>query len=151
MVRVRRRLRPGRDQPPHRADARHGVHEGHEGEAGASIRERSSWQVESRLAPADEFHEHIEDLLALLRPAWAELCALGRTYDAFVTAAIYCHWSQGPLVVVSPTHGAAIAELGAELGFDIYALPEEQPDDAGERLLTRGEIGRLDEMLAPGS
>jgi hypothetical protein len=116
---------------------------------GASLRKVSSWQIESRLTPADEFHDHLEDLLARLRPAWGELCALSRTYDAFVTAAIYCRWSQGPLVVVSPAHAAAIAELGAQLGFDIYALPEEQADGSGDRLLTRDELGRLNEMLAP--
>ena len=50
------------------------------------------------------------------------------------TAAICCRWSHGPLVQVSPAHGAAIAELGASLviradglsgvvalGFDINA------------------------------
>jgi hypothetical protein len=114
---------------------------------GASVRRVSVWTIDSGLTPADEFHEQLEDLLTRLRPAWDELCALGRTYDAFVTAAIYCRWSQGPLVVVSPAHGAAIAELGAELGFDIYALPEEQADGDGDRLLTRGELGRLNETL----
>lgn len=114
---------------------------------GASLRKVSGWMVDSRLTPADEFHDHLADLLARLQPAWDELCALGRTHSAFVTAAIYCRWSQGPLVEVSPAHGAAIAELGATLGFDIYALPEEQADGSSVRLLTRDELGRLDELL----
>lgn len=114
---------------------------------GASIRKASTWMIDSRLTPSDEFHEHLEDLLARLRPAWEQVCALGRTYDSFVTAAIYCRWSQGPLVVVSPAHSAALAELGAELGFDIYALPEEQSGEASAtRLLTRDELSRLNEL-----
>lgn len=55
----------------------------------------------------------------------------------------------GPLVQVSPEHGAAIAELSATLGFDIYALPEDQPyDEAAMRPLTRNELSDLNARLA---
>ena len=65
-----------------------------------------------------------------------------------ITAAICCRWSQGPLVQVSPAHGAAIAELGATLGFDIYALPEEETTaSSGDRLLTPDELKRLGDLI----
>ena len=51
-------------------------------------------------------------------------------------------------VQVSPAHGAAIAELGATLGFDIYALLEEETTaSSGDRLLTRDELKRLSDLI----
>ena len=116
----------------------------------ASVRKVSGWVVDSRLTPADEFHDHLTDLIALLRPCWDTLRSLGRTHQAFVGAAIYCHWSQGPMIQVSPEHSASLADLGATLEFDIYALPEEAPDDDGPRLLTRDELAQLDASLREG-
>lgn len=115
---------------------------------GASARGASGWIIDSGLAPSDEVHEHLDDLLARLRPAWDALRALGRKHDAFITAAIYCRSSQGPLVQVAPAQGAAIAELGATLGFDIYALPEEEATGSScDRLLTRDELSRLSALI----
>ena len=111
--------------------------------------EHSSWSIDSSLSPSDEFHEHLDHLLGRLRPGWTALCALGATHEAHVEAAIYCRQAQGPLVQISPAHGAAIAELGATLGFDIYALPEDEPDEeAPMRPLTRDELADLS-GLAP--
>jgi len=111
---------------------------------GASVRPFSIWIVDSGLAPSDEFHDHLDDLLDRLRPAWEVLRGLAHEHEANIDAAIYCRWSQGPLVQVSPSQSAAIADLGATLGFDIYALPEVEPDGSpGDRLLTRGELSRL--------
>lgn len=116
---------------------------------GAAILKQSSWSIDSGLAPSDEFHEHLEDLLSRLRPGWSTLRELGKEHDAVVEAAIYCRQAQGPLVQVSPTHAGAIAELGATLGFDIYALPEDPPDDEADlRLLTRDELANLGARLS---
>ena len=117
---------------------------------GAAALKNSSWSIESGLAPSDEFHEHVDDLLGRLRPGWSALRALGGAHEAHVEAAIYCRQAQGPLLQVSPAHGAAIAELGATLGFDIYALPEDEPDDdAAMQPLTRDELSNLSGRLAP--
>ena len=104
--------------------------------------------MDSGLKPSDEFHEHLEDLLARLHPGWSDLCGFGKVHDAGVAAAIYCRQGQGPLVRVSPAHGAAIAELGATLGFDIYTLPEDPPGEAAAmRPLTRDELSSLSARL----
>ena len=117
--------------------------------AGAATLKKSSWSIDSGLTPSDEFHEHLDDLLGRLRPGWTALCALGKKHESHVEAAIYCRQAQGPLVQVSPEHGAAIAELRATLGFDIYALPEDPPDDeAAMRPLTRNELADLNARLA---
>jgi hypothetical protein len=96
---------------------------------GAARLKKSLWSIDSGLTPSDEFHEHLDALLSRLRPAWTALCALGATHEAFVRAAIYCRQVQGPLVQVSPAHAAALAELRATLDFDIYAIPEDEPDE----------------------
>jgi hypothetical protein len=122
---------------------------GDEPRLGAAILKRSSWSIDSGLTPSDEFHEHLEDLLARLRPGWDALRALGTEHEAGVEAAIYCRQAQGPLVQLSPEHGAAIAELRATLGFDIYALPEDPPDDeATMRPLRRNEVFDFNARLA---
>jgi uncharacterized protein DUF4279 len=108
------------------------------------LRTASTWKMDSRLTPSDEFHAHLEDLIATLRPGWDALTALGQVHQAFVTAAIYCHESQGPLVEVNPQALAALAELRATLGFDLYAVPEDEPNDEAQiRPLTRAELGNL--------
>jgi hypothetical protein len=117
--------------------------------SGSASLEQSSWSINSGLMPSDEFHEHLQDLLGRLRPGWSALQALGRQHKAGLIAAIYCRQSQGPLVEVSPEHSAAIAELSATLGFDIYALPEDTPDDSPAiRLLTRAELSDLSGQLS---
>jgi hypothetical protein len=50
---------------------------------------------------------------------------------------------------VSPAHSAALAELGAELDVDIYALREERAEDGSDRLLTRSELAHLGGALLP--
>jgi hypothetical protein len=115
---------------------------------GAAPRESSGWIVDSGLAPSIEFHQHLDCLLARLRPAWGVLRVLAREHEAFITAAIYCRWSQGPMVQISPAHSAAIAELGATIDFDIYALPEDEPSQfPADRLLTRDELSRLSDLI----
>jgi uncharacterized protein DUF4279 len=102
------------------------------------------WKIDSGLGPADEFHEHLEALLARMRPAWSTFVELGRRYEARVDAAIYCLEAQGPLVQVLPEVAAALHDLNATLGFDIYALPEELPESATTvRRLTRSELAKL--------
>jgi hypothetical protein len=85
------------------------------------------WSIDSGLAPHDEFHDHVDALLARLRPAWAAFVDLGRRYDANIDAAIYLLEAQGPLIEVLPDVAAALHELNATIGFDLYALPEDEP------------------------
>lgn len=49
---------------------------------------------------------------------------LDRRHDAGIGVAIHCLEAQGPMVEVLPHVSAALAELNASLGFDLYALPE---------------------------
>ena len=83
-----------------------------------------AWLLDSGLGSSDEFHDHLDALLARLRPAWSAFVDLGRRYEATIEAAIYCYEVQGPLVQVVPDVASAISELNATLGFDIYALAE---------------------------
>lgn len=105
------------------------------------------WWLDSGLGPGDEFHDHLDALLARLRPAWSAFVDLGVHFDASVDAAIYCLEAQGPLVQLLPDVAAALHDLNARLGFDIYALPEEDPDTGGAvRRLSRAEIARLGDL-----
>jgi hypothetical protein len=97
-----------------------------------------AWFLNSGLGESDEFHDHLDALLARMRPAWATFVDLGRQYEADVEAAIYLLEAQGPLVQLLPDVSAALAELNATLGFDLYALPAGDEEDEG-----RGS-GRLD-------
>jgi hypothetical protein len=81
-----------------------------------------AWLIDSGLGEADEFHDHLDALLARLRPAWHTFANLGQRYEADVDAAIYCMEAQGPLVIVVPEVSASLVELNASLGFDLYAL-----------------------------
>ena len=102
------------------------------------------WKIDSGLRPEDEFHDHVDALVTRLRPAWSALVELGRRYEARVDAAIYCLEAQGPLVQVLPEVAAALHDLNATLGFDIYALPKEPPgDEATVGRLTRSELASL--------
>lgn len=106
-----------------------------------------AWLLDSGLGPSDEFHDHLDALLARLKPAWRVFRDLGKRYAATVEAAIYCLEAQGPLVQLLPDVASALSDLNATLGFDIYALPEEDPGPiSGERRLTRSEIGALDKL-----
>ena len=82
------------------------------------------WLIDSGHRQADEFHDHLDALLARMRPSWATFVALGQRYEADVEAAIYCMEAQGPLVIVVPEVSASVSELNASLGFDLYALAE---------------------------
>ena len=118
----------------------------------ARLVSESTWVVESGLTPSDEFHEHLDQLIIKLRPGWEALVAFGRQHQAFVTAAIYCREAQGPLVEVSPEASAALTELSATLGFDLYALPEDEPDKQAQiRPLTRTELVNLRAFVADES
>jgi hypothetical protein len=91
------------------------------------------WHLDSGLGESAEFHDHLDALLARMRPAWAAFVDLGRRYDARVEAAIYCLGATGPLIQVLPDVTAAIAELDATLGFDLYAFPEnKEADEPGQ-------------------
>jgi Domain of unknown function (DUF4279) len=84
------------------------------------------WASGSGLADTDEFHDHVDALLARMRPAWDRFVELGDRYDAFVEAAIHCSESQCPLVEVEPAVSAALSELNATLGFDIWTIAREE-------------------------
>jgi hypothetical protein len=88
--------------------------------AGKPYRE-GAWIIDSGLEDDDEFPDHLDALLARMRPAWATFVDLGRRFEASVGAAIDLAEAQGPLVVVLPDVSAAIAELNATVGFDLYA------------------------------
>ncbi len=110
----------------------------------ASLRTVSGWILDSGLGPSDEVVDHLTDLLARLRPGWEALHLLAREHEAFISAAIYCYQAQGPWVAFSPAHVAAIADLGATIDIDIYALAEESPPEVnGAHLLTRHELAGL--------
>ena len=81
-----------------------------------------AWLLESGLPRSAEFHDHLDALIARLRPAWEAFIDLGRRHKASVGAAITSYGAQGPLVQVSPDVSAALAEINATLGFDLYAL-----------------------------
>jgi hypothetical protein len=87
-----------------------------------------AWFIDSGLTAADEFHDHLDALLARMHSAWAVFVELGQRHEANIEAAIYCVEAQGPLVIVLPEVSAAIAELNASLGFDLYNLVESDGD-----------------------
>jgi hypothetical protein len=87
--------------------------------------EEGAWIVDSGLDDGDEFHDHLDALLARLHPAWATFVDLGRRFDASVGTAIYLAEAQGPLVIVLPDVSAALAELNAAVGFDLYVVTED--------------------------
>lgn len=89
-------------------------------------RKDGQWAIGSGLAVTDEFHDHVDALLARMRPAWDTFVELGRRYEAFVEAAIACCEPQGPLVEVRPAVSAALSELNATLGFDIWTIAREE-------------------------
>jgi len=109
----------------------------------------SMWEMDSGLAPCDEFDEHLDALFERLQPGWVALTVLGDQHEAWSTAAISCREAQGPLVQVEPRAAVAPAELNATLGFDIYALPEIEPDGTADgRPITRTELDALNALLA---
>jgi hypothetical protein len=60
---------------------------------------------------------------------WSTFVALGRRYDAGVDSAIYLREAQGPLVQLLPDVAAALSEVNATLGFDLYAFGEDAAGD----------------------
>jgi hypothetical protein len=89
------------------------------------------WLIFSGLGAGEEVHDHLDALLARMRPAWPAFADLGRRHEASVTVSIHCLEAQGPLVEVLPDVSAALAELNASLGFDLYALPEDEAPAVG--------------------
>ena len=59
-----------------------------------------------------------------MRPGWSAFVEMGRRHEANVEAAIYLSGGTGPLVQVLPEVSAALVELNATLGFDLYAFPD---------------------------
>jgi hypothetical protein len=100
------------------------------------------WHLDSGLGESDEFHDHLDALLARMRPSWTTFVDLGRRYDASVETAIYCLGAQGPLVQVLPDVSAAIAELDATLGFDLYAFPEDDGEGSVQAGSTRSRANK---------
>jgi hypothetical protein len=94
--------------------------------------ERGAWILESGLGESDEFHDHLDALLARMRPAWPTFVALGHRYDAELSVGVFMRRAQGPLVEVVPDVVAAIAELNAAIWLDLYAFPGDEPDDDSE-------------------
>jgi hypothetical protein len=89
--------------------------------------DHGAWFLESGRNDSDEFHEHLDALLGLMRANWATFVELGQRYAAEVWIAIYLREAQGPLVQLLPDVAASFAELNATLSFDLYALPEISP------------------------
>jgi hypothetical protein len=89
-------------------------------------RKDGQWAIGSGLAVTDEFHDHVDALLTRIRPAWDTFVELGHRYEAFVEAAIVCSEPQGPLLAVRPAVSAALSELNATLGFDIWSSAGEE-------------------------
>jgi hypothetical protein len=100
------------------------------------------WILDSGLGEGDEFHDHLDALIARMRPAWAAFVDLGRRFDADVEAAIYLLGAQGPLVQVLPDVSAALAEMNATLGFDLYAIPDDEDEEADQAGSTRSLANR---------
>lgn len=92
--------------------------------------DHGAWFLESGLSDSDEFHEHLDALLDLMRPRWDTFVKLGQRYGAEVWIAIYLREAQGPLVQVLPDVAGSFAELNATLSFDLYALPELEPSES---------------------
>lgn len=106
-----------------------------------------AWLLDSGLGPSDEFHDHLDALLARLMPAWSVFKDLGQRYTATVEVAVYCLEAQGPLVQLLPDVASALGDLNATLGFDIYALPENDDRPAGgDRRLSRSDIAALENL-----
>ena len=80
-----------------------------------------AWIIDSGLEDDDEVHDHLDALLARMRPAWATFVDLGRRFEASVGAVVDMAEAQGPLVTVLPDVSGALAELNADIGFDLYA------------------------------
>lgn len=91
-------------------------------------RSEGAWILQSGLNESDEFHDHLDALLTRMRSAWEAFVELGVRYQADVGVAIYLLDAQGPLIQVLPDVSASIAELNAILGFDLYAIPEEEEE-----------------------
>jgi Domain of unknown function (DUF4279) len=83
-----------------------------------------AWMIDSGLEDDDEVHDHLDALLARMRPDWATFVDLGRRFDASVGAVIELAEAQGPLVAVLPDVSAAVAELNATIVLDLYSAPE---------------------------
>jgi hypothetical protein len=100
------------------------------------------WILDSGLGESEEFHVHLDALIARMRPAWTTFVDLGRRLDVDVEAAIYLLGAQGPLVQVLPDVSVALAELNATLGFDLYAIPDDEDVDADQAGSTRSLANR---------
>ena len=87
------------------------------------------WQIGSTLPETAIFAEHLDALIERLRPAWPALVELGRRHEAWVEGAI--EMNVGPEVSISPAAIAALVQLNAHVGFDLYqaahdALPRDE-------------------------
>ena len=89
------------------------------------IRKDGFWKLHSGLPQGAAFEAHVDALLTRLRPAWSTLVELGRRHHAYVEAAIDLNHSPG--LGIGPAAMAALVELNAELGFDLYLWAPQDP------------------------
>lgn len=91
----------------------------------ASTRTVSLWVIDSGLTPSDEFHEHLDDLLGRLRPAWDVLCVLGSLEAGPQMAGGLCVWC-APSASTHVSAREAVCESGGRRGFR-RGHPRSQP------------------------
>lgn len=95
------------------------------GAAGKLRYAEDGWEVASNPELSLELEDHIQWVLDRLQPAWSTLCELGLRHDASVNAALYAY-QYVPAMHLQSDMVRRIAELSADIDFDMYCLIEDE-------------------------
>jgi hypothetical protein len=88
---------------------------------GRPRRNFSGWVMGSAATDPIYLEPHVRSVLEQLRPGWHALVAICRDYEAALNCVVNCHLERStPSLHLDPDMVRALAELGAQVDFDLY-------------------------------
>jgi Domain of unknown function (DUF4279) len=100
---------------------------------GSRTRDRSGWQVRSSLEQETDIEAHVRSVLEKLKTGWQPLIETieNARHEAFINCVMYYtpeETGSGAGFHLDRSILDQIHQLGAEIDFDLYVLPEESSD-----------------------
>lgn len=87
-------------------------------------RRRNGWVLGSDLEDSRDLEEHVQSVLRKFQATWPEAVRLSEQYDAEIQCVIYCYGREVPSIHFDKETVVRVAELGAGIDVDLYALVE---------------------------
>jgi hypothetical protein len=90
----------------------------------AIIRKQNRWELSSGIKLESDFNDHLDTLLAILSPSTDKFKSLPTDYYTELACVLYMHDNEStPSVHFTKEQLTKLADLGLEIDFDIYLVP----------------------------